>query len=64
MVLASMIFYNRAGNVDLRLGVLSGIGGLIGGWFGANILKKINDKYLILIFIIFLIYSAILIFNK
>ncbi len=64
MVLSSMIFYKRAGNIDLRLGVLSGIGGLIGGWLGANILKKINDKYLVLIFIVFLIYSAILIFNK
>ena len=64
MVLTSMFFYNRAGNVDLRLGVLCGIGGLLGGWIGANLLKKINDKYLVLIFVIFLIYSAILIFNK
>ena len=64
MVLSSMIFYKRAGNVDLRLGVLCGIGGLIGGWLGANILKKINDKYLVLIFIVFLIYSAVLIINK
>ena len=64
MVLTSMFFYNKAGNIDFRMGILCGIGGLIGGWIGAKILKKINDKYLSLIFIIFLIYAAILTFNK
>ncbi len=64
MVLTSMFFYNRAGNIDFKMGILCGIGGLIGGWIGAKILKIINDKYLSLIFIIFLIYSAILTFNK
>lgn len=64
MVLTSMFFYNKAGNIDLRMGILCGIGGLIGGWTGANILKKISDKYLSLIFIIFLIWAAILTFIK
>ncbi len=64
MVLASMFIYNKAGNIDLKMGVLCGVGGLIGGWIGAKILDKINDKYLSLIFIIFLIYAAILTFNK
>ncbi len=64
MVLTSMIFYNRAGNIDFKMGILCGIGGLVGGWIGAKILNKINDKYLSLIFIIFLIYAAILTFVK
>ncbi len=64
MVLTSMIFYNRAGNIDFKMGILCGIGGLIGGYIGAKLLKKINDKLLSLIFIIFLIYAAILTFNK
>ena len=63
MVLTSMIFYNRAGNIDFKMGILCGIGGLIGGYIGAKLLKKINDKYLSLIFIIFLIYAAILTFK-
>lgn len=64
MVLTSMFFYNRAGNIDYKMGILCGIGGLVGGWIGAKLLKKINDKYLSLIFIIFLIYAAILTFIK
>ena len=64
MVLTSMFFYNRAGNIDYKMGIFCGIGGLLGGWIGAKLLKKINDKYLSLIFIIFLIYSAILTFIK
>ena len=63
MVLTSMIFYNRAGNIDFKMGILCGIGGLVGGYIGAKLLKKINDKYLSLIFIIFLIYAAILTFK-
>ena len=64
MVLTSMFFYNRAGNIDYKMGIFCGIGGLVGGWIGAKLLKKINDKYLSLIFIIFLIYAAILTFIK
>ena len=64
MVLTSMFFYNKAGNIDFKMGILCGIGGVVGGWIGAKILKKMSDKYLSLIFIIFLIYAAILTFNK
>ncbi len=64
MTLTSMIFYKMAGEINWKLGVLCGIGGIVGGIIGANLLKKIQDKYLVLIFIIFLIYAAILIFNK
>ncbi len=59
MVLASLFFYNKAEYIDWRLGIICGIGGIIGGVIGANLMKKMNDKYLILIFIGFLIYAAI-----
>lgn len=64
MTLTSMIFYKIAGETNWKLGILCGIGGLVGGVIGANLLKRIKDKYLVLIFIIFLIYASILIFNK
>ena len=34
-------------------------GGIIGGYFGAKLLKKLPDKYLKVFFIIFLIYTGI-----
>ena len=39
-------------------------GGIIGGAIGANLMKKINDKYLVLIFIAFLIYAGISILRR
>ena len=59
MVLASLFFYQKAEYMDWKLGILCGIGGIIGGTIGAKLLKRINDKYLIIMFIIFLIYAAI-----
>lgn len=59
MVVTSLFFYNRGSYIDWKTGILCGIGGLIGGAIGGVMLQKINDKYLQLIFIAFLIYSAI-----
>lgn len=59
MVLTSLFFYNKGNYIDWKLGIPCGIGGVIGGTIGSIMLQKINDKYLQLIFIAFLIYSAI-----
>ena len=59
MCITSAIMYNRTNYIDWKLGILCGIGGIIGGLIGAKLLKKINDKYLILIFIAFLIYASV-----
>lgn len=59
MVLASLLFYKRAEYIDWKLGICCGIGGTIGGIIGAKLLKRIKDKYLVLIFIAFLVYAAI-----
>lgn len=64
MVITSLIPYKNSGNVDWKIGILCGIGGIVGSIIGSNIMNKIKDKYLSLIFIIFLIYASILIFNK
>ena len=64
MVLSSLIFYNKSQYIDWNLGIKCAIGGIIGGLIGAKLMKKINDKYLILIFIIFLIYAGILIIRN
>lgn len=59
MVLTSLFFYNKGNYIDWKLGIPCGIGGIIGGTIGSIMLQKINDKYLQLIFIAFLIYSAV-----
>lgn len=58
MVLVSSIFYYKSNYMDWKLGILCAIGGIIGGIVGAKLLKKINEKYLKLSFIIFLIYVS------
>lgn len=59
MVLSSIFFYNKSQYIDWKLSILCSIGGIIGGILGASLMKKIDDKYLILIFIVFLIYAGI-----
>lgn len=59
MVLASLFFYNKAQYIDWKVGTLCAIGGIVGGIIGAKVMKKMNEKYLVLLFIAFLIYSAV-----
>ena len=59
MVIASIFFYHSNNFIDYRIGLLCGIGGLLGGFVGANILKKTNNKYLKIIFSIFLVFIGI-----
>lgn len=59
MVLTSTIFYYKNNYIDWNIGIKTAIGGIIGGFVGTKLLNKINNKYLKIIFIIFLFYSAI-----
>lgn len=59
MVIASGIFYYKNKYIDWKIGILCAIGGIIGGYIGARLLKKLPDKYLKLSFAIFLIYVSI-----
>lgn len=59
MVIVSGIFYFKSSYIEFDTGILCAIGGVIGGYFGAKLLKKLPDKYLKVFFIIFLIYTGI-----
>lgn len=59
MVIASGIFYYQNNYFNFKIGVLCAVGGAIGGIIGAKLLKKIDEKYFKIAFIIFLIYTSI-----
>jgi len=59
MVVTSGIFYYKENYIDWKISLLCAIGGLIGGYFGAKYLKKIPEKFLKILFTIFLIYASI-----
>ena len=59
MVLTSTIFYYKNNYINWNIGIKTAIGGIIGGFIGSKLLNKINNKYLKIIFIVFLFYAAI-----
>ena len=59
MVITSGIFYYNNNFVDWNLGIKCAIGGIIGGFIGAKLLKKVSDKILKIAFILFLGYVSI-----
>ena len=59
MVIASSIFYLKNDYIDWKIGILCAIGGIIGGYIGTKLLKKLSDKILKTTFIIFLFYVSI-----
>lgn len=58
MVVTSGIFYYGNNYIDWKLGTTCAIGGVIGGYIGAKLLKKIPTKILKMAFIGFLIYVS------
>lgn len=59
MVITSGLFYYNNNYIDWSIGIKCAIGGIIGGFIGAKLLKKLSDKVLKIIFIIFLMYVSI-----
>ena len=59
MVIASGIFYYNNNFLDWSIGIKCAIGGIVGGYIGAKLLKKLSAKVLKIVFIIFLIYVSI-----
>ena len=59
MVITSSFFYYRDNYINWRISLLCALGGIIGGFFGAKILKKVPDYILKIIFTCFLIYASI-----
>ena len=58
MVVTSSFFYYKGNFIDWKIAVLCAIGGAIGGYFGAKLLKKLPEKVLKIAFTIFLIYAS------
>lgn len=58
MVVISGFFYYQSHYIDWNISLLCAIGGMIGGYMGAKVLKKIPVQYLKIVFTIFLIYAS------
>lgn len=58
MVLTSAIFYYANRNFDINMGIKCAVGGIIGSYIGSKLLRKFSDKFLKIIFIIFLVYAS------
>ena len=58
MVVTTSIFYYKNNYIDWNVGIYCAIGGIIGGYLGAKILKKFPDYILKIVFIFFLIYVS------
>lgn len=59
MVVASGFFYYKNNYINWKIGLFCAIGGIVGGYLGAKLLKKLNSKYFKIAFICFLVYSSI-----
>ena len=59
MVIISGILYNKGTDFDWIMGIECAIGGIIGGFIGAKLLKKASPIILKILFIIFLLYTSI-----
>ena len=59
MVLASSFFYYKGNFIDWKVSLLCAIGGIVGGIVGAQLLEKIPDRILKILFTCFLIYVSI-----
>ena len=59
MVIVSGFFYYTNNFFRLSIGIKCAIGGMIGGFIGAKLLKKLSDKILKISFIMFLTYVSI-----
>ena len=59
MVITSGLFYYNNNFLDWSIGIKCAIGGIIGGYIGAKLLKKLPDKILKIAFILFLSYVSI-----
>lgn len=59
MVVVSGLFYYKNNYINWSLGIKCAFGGIIGGIIGAKLLKKISNKVLRILFVIFLAYTSI-----
>ena len=58
MVVTSSFFYYKGNFIDWKVAFLCAVGGAIGGYVGAKLLKKLPEKVMKIAFTIFLIYVS------
>lgn len=58
MVITSSFFYYKGNFINWNISILCAIGGTIGGYIGARLLKKLPEKILKIFFVMFLIYMS------
>lgn len=58
MVITSSIFYYKSNYINWKIGILCAIGGAVGGYIGAKLLKKLPEKILKIAFTCFLVYVS------
>ena len=58
MVIISSFFYYKGNFINLKTAILCAIGGTIGGYIGAKLLKKLPENFFKIAFTLFLIYAA------
>lgn len=59
MCITSLIVLKQKQQIDYKLGIICGLGGMVGGFVGSKLLNRISDKVLEIFFIMFLIYSGV-----
>ena len=60
MVVTSSFFYYKGNFIDWKVAFLCAVGGAIGGYVGAKLLKKLPEKVMKIAFTIFLIHDKFL----
>ena len=58
MVITSSFFYYKGNYIDWKISILCAIGGAIGGYIGATLLKKLPKRVLKIAFTVFLFYVS------
>lgn len=58
MVITSSFFYYKGNFIDWKIACLCAIGGTIGGYIGAKLLKRLPVKVMKIAFVIFLAYVS------
>ena len=59
MVIVTAIFYGQSNLINWNIGIKCAIGGIVGGIVGAKLLNCLPEKYLKIVFTMFLIYAGI-----
>ncbi len=58
MVVTSSFFYYKGNFINWKIAILCAIGGSVGGYIGAKLLKKLPEKVMKIAFTVFLIYVS------